>query len=114
MPVLCFLDAGLLTRAVIVAICALAASGCRIWSGPQVTRVTARPVAPTIAVEPGEHGLGLGRVLYRRTWRDGTLFVPTRAAAGEVPLLVLLHGGAGAPPTSSSPSRWARSTASRS
>ena len=75
---------------------AVLASGCRMWSGPQVTRVTARPAAPTLAVEPGEHQLGLGRVFYRGTWRDGTLFVPTRAASEQpVPLLVVLHGGGG-------------------
>jgi len=85
-----------MVRVVLAIACVLIASGCRRWSGPEVTRVTARPVAPTAAVEPGEHGLGLGRVWYRGTWRDGTLFVPTRAASGrQVPLLVLLHGGGG-------------------
>ncbi len=84
------------TRRICLAIaCVAVASGCRTWSGPQVTRLTARPATPTAAVEPGEHGLGLGRVLYRGTWRDGTLFIPTRAASSQVPLLVLLHGGGG-------------------
>jgi len=65
-------------------------------SGPQVTRVQARPRAPTVAVEPGEHPLGLGaaRMLGVGTRRDGTLYIAKRATSRTpVPLIVLLHGG---------------------
>jgi phospholipase/carboxylesterase len=61
-------------------------------AGPIVTRVKARPAAPTIAIEPGEHPLGLGPP---KTRRDGTLYIPRTAASHAVPLLVLLHGGGG-------------------
>jgi phospholipase/carboxylesterase len=61
-------------------------------AGSIVTRVKARPAAPTIAIEPGEHPLGLGPP---KTRRDGTLYIPRTAASHAVPLLVLLHGGGG-------------------
>ena len=82
-------------RTVVALMCAVTLSGCRQF-GPQVTRVTARPAAPTVTIEPGEHRLGLGTAVYRGMTRDGTLYIPPRAArGGKVPLLVLLHGGGG-------------------
>jgi len=61
-------------------------------AGPRVTRVQARPVAPTRAIETGEHRLGLGG----STGRDGTLYIPgSDASHAPMPLLVLLHGGGG-------------------
>jgi predicted esterase len=63
-----------------------------------VTRLQARPEAPTVAIDPGEHPLGLGATRMRGggTKRDGTLYIPKRAKSGtSVPLLVLLHGGGG-------------------
>ncbi len=65
---------------------------------PEMTRVAARPAAPTRSLAPGAHRLGLGRsaVPGFPSGRDGTLFVPTRARSGPpLPLLVLLHGGGG-------------------
>jgi pimeloyl-ACP methyl ester carboxylesterase len=61
-------------------------------AGPIVTRIKARPAAPTVAVEPGEHRLALGTPTTRR---DGILYVPRSAVSHPVPLLVLLHGGGG-------------------
>lgn len=80
-----------LTFAVGVAVC-----GCGLGR-PQVTRVHARPAAPTIAIEPGAHPLGLGAArLPGFGRRDGTLYLPRSAASRPlVPLLVLLHGGGG-------------------
>lgn len=76
--------------ALALAVCAVAC-GCGP-AGPRVTRVQARPAAPTRAIEPGEHPLGLGGA----TGRDGTLYIPRRAASrAPMPLLVLLHGGGG-------------------
>lgn len=46
-------------------------------------------------VEPGARPLDLGTSWYRGQRRDGTLFIPTAATGRQVPLLVLLHGGAG-------------------
>ena len=80
--------------AVGIAVVSVTVSGCR--PEPQVTRIQARPVTPSIAIEPGAHPLGLGRPRVRdMTWRDGTLYVPRSARYRPVPLLVLLHGGAG-------------------
>jgi phospholipase/carboxylesterase len=81
--------------AVLTLACVAILAGCRYHSGPDVSRIDARPATPTQAIEPGTHQLGLGRVFYRGTWRDGTLFIPARATSGQVPLLVLLHGGGG-------------------
>jgi len=84
-----------LTCARFVAACVLFVAACRP-SGPAVTRITARPGPPTAHLLPGRHDLGLGRAIYRGMRRDGTLYVPARAASGNsVPLLVLLHGGGG-------------------
>lgn len=75
-------------RVLLVSALAVVAYGCA--ERPQVTRLSARPVAPTEAIGPGEHRLGLGGL----SRRDGTLYVPARAATHTpVPLLVLLHGG---------------------
>jgi phospholipase/carboxylesterase len=64
--------------------------------GPEVIRLSARPAPPTATLPPGAHDLGLGRAIYRGMLRDGTLYIPARAASGTaVPLLVLLHGGGG-------------------
>src|SRR5688572_23710386 len=80
--------------AVLVVACGLIGA-CR-ESGPEVTRLSARPAPPTATLPPGAHDLGLGRAIYRGMLRDGTLYLPTRAASGTpVPLLVLLHGGGG-------------------
>jgi phospholipase/carboxylesterase len=64
---------------------------------PEVTRLHARPGTPTMAIEPGEHPLGLGgtRALGSRVGRDGTLYVPKVSPGTPAPLLVLLHGGGG-------------------
>jgi phospholipase/carboxylesterase len=73
----------------------LVAGACR-QSGSDVTRISARPTPPTTRLPPGGHALGLGQAIYRGTLRDGTVYIPTRAAFGTtVPLLVLLHGGGG-------------------
>lgn len=67
-------------------------------SRPDVFRVQARPAAPTRAIEPGEHPLGLGGsgVSNLMSGRDGALYIPRRALSpGPLPLLVLLHGGGG-------------------
>ena len=54
-------------------------------------RLTARPKpGGTAAPAPGEHRLGLD------ARRDAVLFVPSNAAAHDVPLLLLLHGAGGA------------------
>jgi phospholipase/carboxylesterase len=79
-----------MTRALLAAACSLTV--CCGGAGPIVTRIKARPAAPTVAVEPGEHRLGLGDPATRR---DGILYVPRSAASHPVPLLVLLHGGGG-------------------
>ena len=65
-------------------------------SGPEVTRISARPTTPRASLTAGAHDLGLGRAIYRGMLRDGTLYVPTKAASrSQVPLLVMLHGGGG-------------------
>ncbi len=77
-----------------IAVVGLAVAGCR--PATQVTRVQARPNAPTTAIEPGAYPLGRGQARIRDlTWRDGTLYVPAAAKHRPVPLLVLLHGGGG-------------------
>jgi phospholipase/carboxylesterase len=76
------------------------ALGCWWAIGPGAAsadgRLSARPRAsttsttPTIAIQPGEHRLGLN------AGRDGTLYVPNRIASQpSVPLLVMLHGAGG-------------------
>lgn len=79
-----------MTRALLAAACSLTV--CCGAAGPIVTRIKARPAAPTVAVEPGEHRLGLGAATTRR---DGILYVPRSAVSHPLPLLVLLHGGGG-------------------
>jgi len=65
--------------------------------GPAVTRVQARPTAPTRAIAPGEHALGMATIRLRdAARRDGRLIVPKQAASQRpLPLIVLLHGGGG-------------------
>jgi phospholipase/carboxylesterase len=60
-----------------------------------VTRIKARPAAPTVAIAPGAHPLGLGGPTRRWGWRGGTLYIPASASSRPLPLLVLLHGGGG-------------------
>jgi phospholipase/carboxylesterase len=70
-------------------------SACR-RSGPQTTRVSARPTPPTVSIQPGAHDLGIGTAYYRGELRDGMLFVPRQPASPRgAPLLILMHGGAG-------------------
>lgn len=68
-------------------------------SGPEVTRIHARVVAPAVTTEPGEYTLGLGGPLLVNgtlSWRDGTLYIPQISkTATSLPLLVWLHGGGG-------------------
>ena len=66
-------------------------------TGPQITRLTARPAAPTLTIAAGEHALGMGTVRLRDlARRDGRLYVPKQAAPQHpLPLIVLLHGGGG-------------------
>ena len=66
-------------------------------TGPQVTRVLARPMAPTLTIGSGEHPLGMATVRLRDlAKRDGRLYVPKQAAPQRpLPLIVLLHGGGG-------------------
>jgi phospholipase/carboxylesterase len=79
-------------RALIAVVIGVALSCCGS-RGPQVSRLSTRPGTPTVAIEPGEHRLGLGGPLTRR---DGTLYVPHNAGMQiPLPLLVLLHGGGG-------------------
>jgi phospholipase/carboxylesterase len=82
----------------IFAILGLAVAGCR-FGDRQITQITARPVSPTIIVEPGEHQLGLGGIrLVNRNLiqRDGLLYIPRVSEKSKpIPLLVWLHGGGG-------------------
>ena len=83
------------THAVFAVACAVLGAACRA-SGPEVTRISARPHPPTTRLSPGAHPLRLGRAIYRLKLRDGTLFVPNKSVSGTpVPLLVVLHGGGG-------------------
>jgi phospholipase/carboxylesterase len=64
-------------------------------AGPQLTRVSARPVTPTLSIGAGEHLLGMGTLRLRdAAKRDGRLYVP-RTPQRPLPLIVLLHGGGG-------------------
>jgi phospholipase/carboxylesterase len=64
-------------------------------AGPQVTRVSARPAAPTLTIAPGEHPLGMSALRLRdAAKRDGRLYIP-KTPQRPLPLIVLLHGGGG-------------------
>ena len=74
-----------MTRAFLTVAFNVAMLGCS--TGPEVTRLQARPGSPSVAIQPGEHPLGLN------PRRDGTLYIPGSAGSRtSVPLLVLLHG----------------------
>lgn len=78
-----------------ILIVALGAAACGS-NRPQITRLQTRPTSPTVAIEPGEHPLGLSTKRYRGMLRDGTLYIPRIARIRTpLPLLVLLHGGGG-------------------
>jgi phospholipase/carboxylesterase len=74
----------MLTRAALLLViaCAPAASA----DDAQSVRLLARPRVPGVALDPGEHRLGLGGQ------RDGTLYIPAAATSAARPLIVLLHG----------------------
>jgi phospholipase/carboxylesterase len=80
----------------VIAALAVIVVGCG-HEGPQITRVQARPMAPTLSIGAGEHPLGMATVRLRDlAKRDGRLIVPKQAAAQRpLPLIVLLHGGGG-------------------
>ena len=82
---------------VFVVVSALILGSCQ-GDGPQVTRVQARPIAPTTPIGPGTHQLGMSaRRLRDFVNRDGTLVIPRQTASRQpLPLIVLLHGGGGA------------------
>ncbi len=69
------------------------------YDGPEYTEITARVTEPTIAVETGEHELGLGElqlVNRKAEWKDGFYYIPGAASGNEpLPLLIWLHGGGG-------------------
>ncbi|MBC8210454.1 MAG: hypothetical protein H8E21_05250 [Gammaproteobacteria bacterium] len=79
-------------------VCLLILNGCD-RSSPEITRLQARPGIPTVAIESGEHALGLGgmRLVNRGViWRDGVFYVPALSDTDKpLPLLVWLHGGGG-------------------
>lgn len=77
-----------MTRACLaVALNTVAVTGCWTAAGPQLARVQARPGTPAVAIQPGEHSLGLGGS------RDGTLYIPRSAVSQtSMPLIVLMHG----------------------
>lgn len=87
-----------MTKAFLVFLCSVIVYGCEP-ADPEVTRIQARVVAPTVVLEPGEYPLGLGGpLLINRTvsWRDGTLYIPRISKFRKsMPLLVWLHGGGG-------------------
>jgi phospholipase/carboxylesterase len=65
---------------------------CRLQSAPtqgRDGRLTSRPRAGVVTTAEGKRALGLDR------GRDGVLQLPSRAAAGPLPLLVMLHGASG-------------------
>jgi phospholipase/carboxylesterase len=82
-----------MTRVWLAVACSIAV-GCG-YGAPLVTRLHARPAAPTIAIAPGAHPLGLGGPTRRWGLRDGTLYIPASASSRSLPLLVFLHGGGG-------------------
>ena len=82
-----------MTRPLLAAACSLTV--CCGPAGPIATRIKARPAAPTIAIAPGAHPLGLGGRTRRWGLRDGTLYIPASASSRSLPLLVFLHGGGG-------------------
>lgn len=89
---------GVIRGYIIVLVCALVC-GCGS-TGPEVTQIEARPDMPTVAIEPGEHPLGLGGLrLVNRSLihRDGLLYIPSKSPSypSPMPLLVWLHGGGG-------------------
>jgi phospholipase/carboxylesterase len=87
-----------MTKVILAIVFSLIVCSCEP-AGPDVTRIQARVVVPTVVTEPGEYPLGLGGpLLVNRTvsWRDGTLYIPQISKSGTLmPLLVWLHGGGG-------------------
>ena len=74
------------------AIASIALGGCqlRLPAAGLDGRLKARPVASTKTTAQGTAALGLG------SQRDAILQMPSKAANGSVPLMVLLHGAGGA------------------
>jgi len=87
-----------MTKAFLVIVFSVIVCGCEPVV-PEITKIQARVAMPTVAIEPGEHSLGLGGpLLVNRTvsWRDGTLYIPRISRSRtSMPLLVWLHGGGG-------------------
>lgn len=87
-----------MTRAFLAIVFSTIVYGCEP-AGPEVTRIQARPAAPTVAIESGEHPLDLGgyRLVNRSViWRDGALYIPRISRSRKsMPLLVWLHEGGG-------------------
>ena len=82
-------------RVIVVLAYVLLGGACR-QSGPEVTRISARPGPPTASLPPGVHELGLGRAIYRGM-RPGRDTVPSHqdGIRHSGAALVLLHGGGG-------------------